>query len=264
MLLRKLERSIFTLYFNKLSLCSNRLSLVHSIQHSSFGSKKQKEKTDKETKKLRKLFKISNIKNEEFDEEFSSERTGKKSKIGNERNHIDYKEYDIKINEITTSFNNKLKQIFDTSVNVETFNSITISKDKKTNKFSDITQIVIKSPRLIYFYPYMNNDLKKIIYSLKLLNNQWNPKISEDGQYVELHIPSATEEIKIKKRKEGKELLEKIKSDIRGIRHKMRDEIEKNLEGDEWKIIEKNKLDNFIKDKIKNIEGIYENVLKGY
>ncbi|CRG99000.1 ribosome-recycling factor, putative [Plasmodium relictum] len=225
-----------------------------------FGSKKQKEKVGKETKKIRKILKISNIKIDEIENVNLSEN----KKIVNEKNKVDYKVYDLKIQDIIRNFENKIRKIFSNCLNIETFNNIPITKDKKNFKLSDLAQVVIKSSNLIYFYPYMISDIQKIIHNLKLKDNSWNPTTSDDSQYILLQIPPLTNEVKLKKKKEAKDLLEKIKTDIRNIRYKIRDDIIKNMEGEEWKVVEKNKLDNYIKTKIKNIESIYENSIKNY
>ncbi|SBT87518.1 ribosome-recycling factor, putative [Plasmodium malariae] len=235
------------------------------LQRINFGSKKQKEKIDKETKKIRNLLKISNIKNEEIEEQ---KNLYEKLKIsGSEKqkkNIIDYKTYDIKIEQISKSFENKLKKIFDSTLTVEFFNNITVTKDKKDLKLSDVAQVVIKSSKLIQFFPYLTSDIQKIIHSLKLKVSSWNPITSNDGQYILLQISALTDDIKLKKKKEAKDLLEKIKNDIRSVRHKIRDNIEKYLEGNEWKIVERKKLDNYIKEKIKAIEWIYEKYTTNY
>ncbi|CRG93236.1 ribosome-recycling factor, putative [Plasmodium gallinaceum] len=228
------------------------------IQQMDFGSKKQKEKIGKETKKIRKILKISNMNNDEIE----SINLNEKQKITIEKNKIDYKVYDFKLQEIIKNFENKIKKIFDNSLSIETFNNISVIKDKKNFKLSDLAQVVIKSSSLIYFYPYMINDIQKIIHNLKIKDNSWNPIASNDNQSILLQIPPLTNEAKLKKKKEAKDLLEKIKGDIRNIRHKIRDDIIKNIEGEEWKVVEKNKLDNYIKTKIKNIENIYENSIK--
>lgn len=178
--------------------------------------------------------------------------------------NVDYKSYDIKIEEIIKNFDIKMKKLLENTLTVDFFNNIVVTKDKKKYKLSDISQVVIKSSKTIFFYPYIISDIQKIIHTLKVKDNTWNPTAPNDGQYILLHIPPLTNEIKLKKKKEAKDLLEKVKNDIRNIRHKIRDFIGKNVEGDEWKIEEKNKLDNYIKNKVKNIENVYEKYTKNY
>ncbi|VWU52484.1 ribosome-recycling factor, putative [Hepatocystis sp. ex Piliocolobus tephrosceles] len=231
------------------------------LQSINFGSKKQKEKVDKEQKKLRKILKVSgNLKEVETNENVD-EKIKKKL---NDKNKIDYKTHDVKIDKILTSFDNKIKNIFDNTLKIDFFNNIEITKDKKNMNLSDVTQVVIKSSQLIHFYPYISTDIQKIIYALKKKNNTWNPTISNDNQYIVLQLLGLTEEMKLKKKKEAKDLFEKTKTDVRNIRHKIKDEIVKNIEGEEWKIFEKNKLDNYIKNKIKLVENVYEKAIKSF
>lgn len=245
------------------------IPLVH-VQKIPFGSKKQKEKVDKETKKLRKFLKISGVKNdvqlEEADEVKQSrwsERSGRThgEKDGRETDatpmQLDYEPYDTKTQEIVKGFEKKIKKIYDNNLSVDYFNNIVISKEKQNYNLSDLAQVVVKSSKVICFFPYIISDTQKIIYHLKLKDNTWNPTISNDGQHIFLHIPPLTEDVKLKKRKEAKELLEKMKNDLRNLRYRMRDDIAKLLQGEEWRIVERNKLDGYIKGKIKAIEEIY-------
>ncbi|KEG01359.1 ribosome-recycling factor, putative [Plasmodium vinckei vinckei] len=232
------------------------------VQGLKFGSKK--EKSDKETKKFRNLLKISGVRNNERED--NDNRKGKENvkRIINENNKVDYKSYDIKIEEIIKNFDIKIKKLLENTLTVDFFNNIVVTKDKKKYKLSDLSQVVIKSSKTIYFYPYIISDIQKIIHTLKVKDNTWNPTTPNDGQYILLQIPPLTNEVKLKKKKEAKDLLEKVKNDIRNIRHKIRDFIGKNIEGDEWKIEERNKLDNYIKNKVKNIENVYEKYTKNY
>ncbi|SCM03452.1 ribosome-recycling factor, putative [Plasmodium chabaudi adami] len=234
------------------------------VQGLNFGSKK--EKTDKETKKFRNLLKISGIRNDETEDNDNTNRKGKENvkRITNENNNVDYKSYDIKIEEIIKNFDIKMKKLLENTLTVDFFNNIVVTKDKKKYKLSDLSQVVIKSSKTIYFYPYIISDIQKIIHTLKVKDNTWNPTTPNDGQCILLQIPPLTNEVKLKKKKEAKDLLEKVKNDIRNIRHKIRDFIGKNIEGDEWKIEERNKLDNYIKNKVKNIENVYEKYTKNY
>ncbi|ETW20350.1 hypothetical protein PFUGPA_00555 [Plasmodium falciparum Palo Alto/Uganda] len=249
-------------------LLGNKNNLLIFCGKVNFGSKKQKEKVDKETKKFRKFLKISNMKNNDEDEKYEGDINEgdmkKKMKGISGMTRIDYKIYDIKIQEINKNFENKIKKIFDTCLQIDFFNNISILKDKKNIKLCDVAQVVIKSSNLIYFYPYTINDIQKIIHNLKLKDNTWNPTVSNDGQYVILQIQPLSEDVKMKKKKEAKDLFEKIKNDIRNVRYKIRDDIIKNIEGDQWKIVERNKLDNYIKDKMKLIENVYEQSVKNY
>ncbi|GAW79829.1 ribosome-recycling factor [Plasmodium gonderi] len=232
-----------------------------------FGSKKKKEKVDKETKKLRKFLKISGMKN---NEEKTEEDTCANEKVKPGENWsgrdthavIDYKVYDLKVEDVIRNFERKMKKIYDNNLNVDFFNNIIIEKGKQNFKLSELAQVVIKSVKFIYFYPYVTGDTQKIIHHLKLKDNTWNPITSNDGQHILLQIPPLTEDIKLKKKKEAKDLLEKIKNDLRNLRHKIRDDIVKNCQGDEWKIVERKKLDTYIKTKTRVIEEIYERYLR--
>ncbi|KJP85878.1 hypothetical protein AK88_04465 [Plasmodium fragile] len=237
---------------------------VH-VQKIPFGSKKQKEKVDKETKKLRKFLKISGVKNEvQFEEaEESNSRSGGSHGEKDERErdatltHVDYEAYDMKAQDIVKSFEKKMKKIYENNLSVDFFNSMVVEKEKQKFNLSDLAQVVLKSAKVIYFYPYMTSDAQKIIYHLKMKDNTWNPTMSNDGQHILLHIPPLTEDVKLKKRKEAKELLEKIKNDLRNLRHRIRDDIARLVQSEEWKIVERNKLDAYIKGKVKAIEDIY-------
>ncbi|EUD65115.1 ribosome recycling factor [Plasmodium inui San Antonio 1] len=246
------------------------------VQKIQFGSKKQKEKVDKETKKLRRFLKISGVRNDEqlegADEarrgggsvgSGSSERSRQSHGANDEGERVatsmrvDYEAYDVKAQEIVKAFERKMKKIYDNNLSVDFFNNIVIAKEKQNFNLSDLAQVVMKSAKVIYFFPYMNSDAQRIIYHLKIKDNTWNPTMSNDGQHILLHIPPLTEDVKLKKRKEAKELLEKIKNDLRNLRHRVRDDIARLLQGEEWKIVERNKLDTYIKGKVKAIEEIY-------
>ncbi|ANQ06905.1 Ribosome recycling factor [Plasmodium coatneyi] len=233
------------------------------VQKIPFGSKKQKEKVDKETKKLRKFLKISGAKNVQLEEaeEAKQRRWSDGEKDERERDatpmQLDYEEYDVKAQEIVKGFEKKMKKIYDNNLSVDFFNNMVIAKEKQNFNLSDLAQVVVKSSKVIYFFPYMASDAQRIIYHLKVKDNTWNPTMSNDGQHILLHIPPLTEDVKLKKRKEAKELLEKMKNDLRNLRHRMRDDIGRLLQGEEWKIVERNKLDGYIKGKVKAIEEIY-------
>ncbi|CAG9479976.1 ribosome-recycling factor, putative [Plasmodium vivax] len=234
------------------------------VHKSPFGSKKKKEKVDKETKKLRNFLKISGGKNEaHLEEAHETKRSKRSDEERDERGRaatptqVDYESYDVKAQEILKAFEKKMKKIYENNLSVDFFNSMVISKEKETFSLSDLAQVVVKSSRVIYFLPYMASDAQRIIYHLKMKDNTWNPTMSNDGQQILLHIPPLTEDVKLKKRKEAKELLEKIKNDLRNLRHRVRDDIARLLQGEEWKIVERNKLDGYIKAKVKAVEAIY-------
>ncbi|SBS81274.1 ribosome-recycling factor, putative [Plasmodium ovale] len=234
-----------------------------TLQMMQFGSKKQKEKTGKDGKKLRNFLKISSRENEENEVMIGSNNEVSR-RIENEINKVDYKMYDIKIEEIIKNYENKIKKTTDSCINIEHLHNISILKEKKNFKLLDLAQVVIKSSKLIYFYPYITSDIQKIIHSLKLKEKSWNPIISNDNQYIILEIPSLTNDVKLKKKKEAKDFLEKIKLDIRNMRYQIRDHIDKYIKGDEWKLSEKNKLDNYIKTKMKIIENVYNTYVKNW
>ncbi|GAB65330.1 ribosome recycling factor, partial [Plasmodium cynomolgi strain B] len=182
------------------------------VQKIPFGSKKKKEKVDKETKKLRKFLKISGMKNdaqlEEADEvkrsgqSGLSERSGRSHGENDERERdattpmeVDYQAYDVKAQEILKAFEKKMKKIYDNNLSVDFFNNIVIVKEKQNFHLSDLAQVVVKSAKVIYFFPYMTSDAQRIIYHLKIKDNTWNPTMSNDGQYILLHIPPLTEDV---------------------------------------------------------------------
>ncbi|SBT33074.1 ribosome-recycling factor, putative (RRF2) [Plasmodium ovale wallikeri] len=245
------------------------------FQMMQFGSKKQKEKTGKEAKKLRNFLKISSRENGENEGTIGTVGTvGTVGTIGsndevsgrieNEINKVDYKIYDRKIEEIIKNYENKIKKTTDSCINIEHLHNISVLKEKKKFKLLDLAEVVIKSTKLVYFYPYITSDIQKIIHSLKLKEKSWNPITSNDNQYIILEIPPLTNDVKLKKKKEAKDFLEKIKLDIRNMRYQIRDDIDKHIKGDEWKFSEKNKLDNYIKTKMKIIENVYNTYVKNW
>lgn len=160
---------------------------------------------------------------------------------------------------IINSFKSDLSKMRSGKASIDMIDSVKVVAYGSEMPVSHVATISIPDPKMIVISPWDKNIVKEIEKGIISANIGFNPVV--DGDIIRVTVPSLTQELREQYVKEMKERMEQARVSVRGVRHKIMEQLEeeeKNGVSEDETKRQKEVVEDEIKKAMDEIEKIGE------